>query len=100
VAYHRSDLGETAVDEELGTGDEAGVVRGKEQGGLGDLVGLADAAERHQGGERAFAASSAKLSRPGVAIGPGLTTLTRMRRPFSSAVQVRAKERIAALVAP
>ena len=36
----RSDLGETAVDEELGTGDEAGVVRGKEQGGLGDLVSL------------------------------------------------------------
>src|SRR5918997_6441634 len=41
-----SDLGLAAVDEELGAGDEARVVRSQEDRGLGDLVGVADAAER------------------------------------------------------
>src|SRR5580700_7061833 len=35
----------------------------------------------------------------GVLIGPGLTTLERIRRSFRSVVQVRTKERIAALLA-
>ena len=35
----------------------------------------------------------------GVRTGPGLRTFARMRRSFSSAVQVRANERIAALLA-
>src|SRR5262249_7783500 len=38
-------------------------------------------------------------SKIGVSIGPGLIALTRMRRSFNSAVQVRMKERTAALVA-
>src|SRR5437016_3461816 len=38
-------------------------------------------------------------SKIGVSIGPGLIALTRMRRSFNSAVQVRTKERTAALVA-
>ena len=38
-------------------------------------------------------------SKMGVSIGPGLIALTRMRWSFSSAVQVRTKERTAALVA-
>ena len=37
--------------------------------------------------------------RPSVSIGPGLIAFTRMRRALRSVVQVRAKERIAALVA-
>jgi hypothetical protein len=36
---------------------------------------------------------------PGVSVRPGLTAFTRMRRCFKSVVQVRAKERTAALVA-
>ena len=36
----------------------------------------------------------------GVLIGPGLRTLDRMRRSFSSMVQVRTRLRTAALVAP
>ena len=39
------------------------------------------------------------LSKPAVAIGPGLTALARIRRSASSAVRVRASERTAALVA-
>src|SRR5712692_4666435 len=35
----------------------------------------------------------------GVSVGPGLTALTRIRRSLRSAVQVRAKERMAAFVA-
>ncbi|MNT74316.1 hypothetical protein D3C72_2131270 [compost metagenome] len=35
----------------------------------------------------------------GVSTGPGLRQLTRMLRPLSSAAQLRAKERTAALVA-
>jgi hypothetical protein len=36
---------------------------------------------------------------PGVAVEPGLTALTRMRRALRSVAQVRAKERTAAFVA-
>ena len=46
-----------------------------------------------------YASLFAKTSKPGVWIGPGLTTLTRIPRAFRSDVQLRAKERIAALVA-
>src|SRR5207245_11252731 len=51
---------------------------------------------------RAWSAPSfvgACWSKIGVSIGPGLIALTRMRRSFNSAVQVRTKERTAALVA-
>ena len=41
----------------------------------------------------------ARPSTPGVSIGPGLSTLTRILRSFRSTVQVRANERTAALVA-
>src|ERR1700748_3246318 len=43
--------------------------------------------------------SFANTSNPGVWIGPGLRTLTRICCAFRSAVQLRANERIAALVA-
>src|SRR2546426_11550211 len=49
---------------------------------------------------RAWSAPSlvgACWSKIGVSIGPGLIALTRMRRSFNSAVQVRTKERTAAL---
>src|SRR3989442_11872552 len=51
---------------------------------------------------RAWSAPSlvgACWSKIGVSIGPGLIALTRMRRSFNSAVQVRTEERTAALVA-
>jgi hypothetical protein len=43
--------------------------------------------------------SGACCSKIGVSIGPGLIALTRMRRSFNSAVDVRTKERTAALLA-
>src|SRR5580658_5966860 len=52
--------------------------------------------------ERAWSAASlvdACCSKIGVSIGPGLIALTRTRRSFNSAVQVRTNERTAALVA-
>jgi hypothetical protein len=39
-------------------------------------------------------------SPPGVSTGPGVMVLTRIERPASSVAQVRARLRIAALVAP
>jgi hypothetical protein len=46
------------------------------------------------------ASEEASMSfKPGVSIEPGLIAFTRMRRCFKSVVQVRAKERTAALVA-
>src|SRR5271167_3109237 len=44
-----SDLGLAAVDEELGAGHEARIVRGKESDRLGDLVGVTNAADRNLG---------------------------------------------------
>src|SRR5580700_6271304 len=44
-----SDLGLAAVDEELGAGHEARIVRGEEGDRLGDLVRVADAADRDLG---------------------------------------------------
>src|ERR1700720_1734468 len=44
----------------------------------------------------ALSSSVIKWERPGVAVYPGLNTLTRMSRPFRSTIQVRANERIAA----
>ncbi len=43
--------------------------------------------------------SPAKFAKPCVSVGPGLTALTRMPRPFSSTVSVRASDRTAALLA-
>src|ERR1700693_6400022 len=40
-----------AVDEEFGAGDEARIIGSEENGGLGDLLGLADAAGRNLAGE-------------------------------------------------
>src|SRR4030088_2308990 len=45
-------------------------------------------------------ASGGCRSTSGVLIGPGLRTLERMRRSFSSMVQARTRLRTAALVAP
>ena len=47
----------------------------------------------------AASAGSSPRSKIGVSIGPGLTELTRMPRPTSSAPSVRANERTAALLA-
>src|SRR6202023_3941858 len=44
----------------------------------------------------ALSFSVMKWERPGVAVYPGLNTLTRMSRPLRSTIQVRANERIAA----
>src|SRR5579871_5246302 len=41
-----SNLGDAAVDEQFRAVDKAGVVRGEEQDGARDLVGLADPASR------------------------------------------------------
>src|SRR4029077_13646254 len=46
-----------------------------------------------------FSGVSPRLSIAGVSIGPGLIAFTRIFRAFRSAVQVRAKDRTAALVA-
>jgi hypothetical protein len=45
----------------------------------------------------ALSSSVMKCERPGVAVYPGLNTLTRMSRPLRSTIQVRANERTAAL---
>ena len=50
-------------------------------------------------GEGAFCSAVIRLERPGVSTVPGLSTLIRMPRPFRSAIQLRAKERTAALLA-
>src|SRR5258707_8736905 len=47
---------------------------------------------------RAITSGDCRLA-SGVLIGPGLTTLERIRRSFRSVVQVRTKERMAALLA-
>src|SRR5208282_2984230 len=47
---------------------------------------------------RATTSEDSRLA-SGVLIGPGLTTFDRIRRSFRSVVQVRTKERIAALLA-
>src|SRR5258708_23624360 len=47
---------------------------------------------------RAITSADCRIA-SGVLIGPGLTTFERMRRSFRSVVQVRTKERIAALLA-
>src|SRR6202451_4230349 len=47
---------------------------------------------------RAITSADCRLA-SGVSIGPGLTTFERIRRSFRSVVQVRAKDRIAALLA-
>src|SRR3984893_19067297 len=47
---------------------------------------------------RAITSADCRLARD-VLIGPGLTTFERMRRSFRSVVQVRTKERMAALLA-
>ena len=43
---HRSDLAHPAVDDELGAGDEARLVRRQEEHCRGDLLGTADAPDR------------------------------------------------------
>ena len=100
-----SDLGHPAVDEQLDAGDEAAVVGGEEHGGLGDLVGRRPSGPAGRCAARpalncsASSSVEARPSRTGVSIGPGLRALTRILRPFRSAVQVRANDRTAALVA-
>ena len=98
-------LGESAIDEQFRTGDVARVVGGEEHHGFGDLSGVPSLPS----GTALAIIFLALLARPptrravrsspGVSVDPGLTALTRMRRAFRSVVQVRAKERTAALVA-
>src|SRR4051794_13843983 len=47
IAASPSYLRRAAVDEELRASDEAGMIGGKEQRGLGNFVGLSDTAQRH-----------------------------------------------------
>src|SRR3984957_70533 len=49
VRREDSDLGLAAVDEELGAGHEARIVRGKESDRLGDFIRVADPADRDLG---------------------------------------------------
>jgi hypothetical protein len=53
-ASGRSNLSLAAVDEEFGTGDEARVGGSEEDGGAGDLIGIADTPERHRRVEQAL----------------------------------------------
>ena len=48
-ALLRLHLSLAAIGEKVGTGDEAGLVRGQEQGYPSDLFRVADPAERHAG---------------------------------------------------
>jgi len=88
----RSDLGRAAVDGQVDAGNETGVVTGQKQCSPGDVGGLAQPLQGDQGGDLLSAIMA-------VSIGPGLRMLTRIPRSASSAAQVRAKERRAALVA-
>ncbi len=90
-----SDLRSAAIGEQFDPGDEAGVVRAQKQRDLGDLFGL-----RPIGTVETRAMASGGCSATcGVMTGPGLRTFARIRRSFSSAVQERTNERIAALLA-
>ena len=97
-----SHLRDAAVDEQLGAGDVAALVRREKRHRLGDLARLPDAPERHALDELASRSpppASASLRSPGVSMTPGLTTLTRILRLRRSVVKVRANERKTALVA-
>ena len=92
------------IDRKVYARDEARFVRRKEQGGRRDLLRAAEPPERTAAANWARAWSAPSLvgaccSKIGVSIGPEQIALTRMRRSFNSAVQVRTKERTAALVA-
>ena len=49
IHWRLSDLRRAAVHEQFGTGDEATVVRGEENRSSRNLVGRAEAAQRHTG---------------------------------------------------
>ena len=87
------------IDEQLYTGDEAGIARRKEEGDRRDLFG----SPIFPRGTRALKLSIASCGTPAkilVLIVPGLSVLTRMLRALRSTVHVRANERTAALLAP
>jgi hypothetical protein len=63
---------------------------------LAEIVRRADPAKRNRSGGRRSFLTVMKCERPGVAVYPGLNTLTRMSRPLRSTIQVRANERTAA----
>ena len=96
------DLYLAAVGEQFAAGHEAGALAGQEEGGLGDLGGVGDPAEGQLGADVVqqcplAGASRARPRSPGVSVGPGTRTFTRIRRPASSAGQTRANWRRAAL---
>ena len=74
-----------AIDLEGGAGDEAGVRRGQEQDGFGDLVGIAPTAQRMDAADLLDVLGSWKeLSLNGVRIAPGPTALS----PSSMAISL------------
>ena len=93
-----------AIYKQFGPCHMTALVRCKEQYRLGDFFCLSQSAQRNNLSEALFTLLPCGVSprssrRPSVSMGPGLTAFTRIFRPFRPVVQVRAKERIAALVA-
>src|ERR1700693_3308671 len=93
-------LSQSAVDKYLDSGDETAVVRRQKHDGFRNLIAATDSPQRHHGARSRPTSDELNNSRsPSVSIGPGLTAFTRIRRALRSVVQVRAKDRTAALVA-
>src|ERR1700680_4029642 len=94
----RLDLGSAAVYKQFDTRDETGVIRRQKQRHLSNFLGFPHASHRGVDTIRAITSADCRLA-SGVLIGPGLTMFERIRRSFRSVVQVRTKERMAALLA-
>jgi hypothetical protein len=92
------DLAEPAVYDEVCAGDEAGVGGSQEQRSSPDFRAGSQPSERDCGGDQ-FPKLGDTVLKSAVSIEPGLTTFTRIPRTLSSAAQVRASERTAALLA-
>src|ERR1700749_3132166 len=94
-----SDGREAAVDRQLHPIHEARIVRSKKQRDRRNFLRTTHLSRGIRDSNIRFASSVRTWSCIGVAIGPGLSTFTRIFLPFSSLSQVRANERNAALLA-
>lgn len=93
---------ETTIHGQRGAGDEGGIIRTEEDHRVGDFVGGTKPAERYVGGDGREPAAAAVHKNPssrGVAVGPGATSLMRMRYLAASAAAVRVSECAALLLA-